>query len=119
MLRTEEELARLLTRVGQRVYDRRKNLGYSQEKLAELSNVSLNTIRRIESEHNFSGLDTYYNVANALEIPISDLLAEGESSDHRLEEMNAAWHCILHEHERHVLYTTFMAMISALQDKER
>lgn len=116
MPRVEESLNGLVARVGQRVYDRRKALGYSQEKLAELSSVSLNTIRRIETKHMSVGLLAYYFVAHALRIPMSDLLAEGESGDHRLEEMNAAWHSILHEHDRHVIYVTFMAMISAIED---
>lgn len=116
MPRVEESLDGLVARVGQRVYDRRKALGYSQEKLAELSSVSLNTIRRIETKHMSVGLLAYYFVAHALRIPMSDLLAEGESGDHRLEEMNAAWHSILHEHDRHVIYVTFMAMISAIED---
>ena len=116
MPRVEESLDGLVARVGQRVYDRRKALGYSQEKLAELSSVSLNTIRRIETKHMSVGLLAYYFVAHALRIPMSDLLAEGESGDHRLEEMNAAWHSILHEHDRHVIYVAFMAMISAIED---
>ena len=116
MPRVEESLDGLVARVGQRVYDRRKALGYSQEKLAELSSVSLNTIRRIETKHMSVGLLAYYFVAHALRIPMSDLLAEGESGDHRLEEMNAAWRSILHEHDRHVIYVTFMAMISAIED---
>ena len=73
-------------------------------------------IRRIETKHMSVGLLAYYFVAHALRIPMSDLLAEGESGDHRLEEMNAAWHSILHEHDRHVIYVTFMAMISAIED---
>ena len=110
--------ADFLCSVGERVRSRRKALGYSQERLEELSEVSLNTIRRIETEHKSVGLSAYYFVAHALRIPMSDLLAEGERSDHWLEEMNAAWHSILQEHDRHVLYITFMAMISALQDKK-
>lgn len=112
----QDKEADFLLRVGERVRNRRKALGYSQERLEELSEVSLNTIRRIETKHMSVGLLAYYFVAHALRIPMSDLLAEGESGDHRLEEMNAAWHSILHEHDRHVIYVTFMAMISAIED---
>lgn len=119
MPRTEENLGSLLARVGQRVHTRRKTLGYSQEKLAELSCISLNTIRRIESERKCTGLDIYYNVAHALQMSLSELLAQDESGDQRLGEIIAAWYGIQRERDREVAYVTFMAMLSALKDQER
>lgn len=105
-----------LLRVGERVRIRRKACGFSQEKLAELADVSLNTIRRIESKHKSTGLLTYFLIAGALKMPLSELLAADEGGDHRLEEMSAAWYSVQQERDRQIIYVTYMAMVSAVQD---
>lgn len=119
MPRTKENLGSLLTHVGQRIYNRRKALGYSQEKLAELSDVSLNTIRRIESERKCTSLDIYYNVAHTLQMPLLELLAEGESGDKRLDEIIAAWNDIQQERDRQITYKTCMTMISTMKNMDQ
>ena len=54
----------------------RKMRGYSQEKLAELANVSRSHISAIEAPgiaHPFS-LEVFYNIADALEVDPADLI---------------------------------------------
>lgn len=71
-------------RLGQNVRIRRKSKHLTQEKLSELSGVSINTIRNLEngrwpSEH------TITSVANALDVEVKILLG-GESDQFYLRE---------------------------------
>lgn len=50
----------------------RKSKGFTQEKLAEKSNLSIRTIQRLESGED-SILETLRLVANALEVPVNEL----------------------------------------------
>ncbi len=49
---------------------------YSQEAIAELANVGQNQISGIENEHANPNLDTLIRIANAFEVPISELLTQ-------------------------------------------
>jgi transcriptional regulator with XRE-family HTH domain len=72
---TNEEL-------GERVRDRRRRSGLSQEALAERANVSPETIGRLEqAAGNGPSLDTVYKVAKALGTTGAALLAAEHSSD--------------------------------------
>lgn len=55
----------------------RKSKGWTQEKLAEESNLSIRTIQRLESGED-SSLETLRLVSNALEVQINDLFVESE-----------------------------------------
>ena len=59
-----------LYEVGQYIWKYRKDAGYNQEKLAELADVSINTIHRAESGKNGVALDTIFAISDALNIPI-------------------------------------------------
>jgi len=56
----------------------RKSRGWTQEKLAEESNLSIRTIQRLESGED-SSLETLRLVSNALEVQINDLFEESEN----------------------------------------
>lgn len=72
---TNEEL-------GERIRDRRRSLGLTQEALADRAHVSTETIGRLEqAAGNGPSLDTVYKVAKALGTTGSALLAVGRSSD--------------------------------------
>ncbi|MFV8750342.1 helix-turn-helix transcriptional regulator [Nannocystaceae bacterium ST9] len=72
---TNEEL-------GERIRDRRRSLGLTQEALAERANVSPETIGRLEqAAGNGPSLDTVYKVAKALGTTGSALLAADHSTD--------------------------------------
>jgi len=55
----------------------RKSKGWTQEKLAEESNLSIRTIQRLESGED-SSLETLRLVSNALEVQINDLFVDSE-----------------------------------------
>ena len=67
---------------GKRVRNERKSQGLSIEELAELANVSIDTIKRYESGKTKSGsIDVAYNIARALNISIADLFPETVNKD--------------------------------------
>lgn len=59
---------------GINVYNRRKELGYTQEQLAEMSNLDRTTIGLIESGQTNVTLKNIKALADALEVHPADLL---------------------------------------------
>lgn len=49
----------------------RKNKGISQEKLANLTNITRCTLARIETKKNIPKIDTFLKIVNALDCKIS------------------------------------------------
>lgn len=66
--------------VAKRLLALRKKKGYSQEKLAELTNLNLRTIQRLEKVETEPRGDTLSKLADAFEVPLEDL------TDVRLKE---------------------------------
>lgn len=61
--------------LGENIRQARKSIGFTQERLAELSGLSVNFISRIErtSDQNIS-INFLYKIANALHVDPADLL---------------------------------------------
>ena len=65
--------------IGKLIKKERKKKGITQEKLAELTSYSLSFIANIESNtHQTFSIHTLYNIANTLNIPISNLIPTRE-----------------------------------------
>lgn len=62
--------------MGQRVRDRRKALGLTQEQLAYRAPVSLKTLQRLESGRFSPSMTTLRAVAGVLGCSVADLLDE-------------------------------------------
>ena len=58
--------------IGKYLKKKREEMGYSQERLAELVGVSERTIRRIENNSNPKVNNTFEKMCNILNIPLSD-----------------------------------------------
>ena len=59
-----------LSEVGKYICKYRKEAGYNQEVLADLANLSVNTIYRAECGKNGIALDTILAISDALHIPV-------------------------------------------------
>ncbi|MFT2749652.1 helix-turn-helix domain-containing protein [Clavibacter sp. Sh2036] len=66
---------------GTRIVDLRTQRGWTQERLAEASGITVRTVQRLEAGNDAS-LDTLTRVANALDVPVGDLSATLDESDH-------------------------------------
>ena len=61
--------------LAERIKAARKEKGYSQSKLAELADVSTNTIGKLEINYTTISLKTILNIANVLEVDINYLIS--------------------------------------------
>jgi transcriptional regulator with XRE-family HTH domain len=64
------------TELAQRIKQARHEKGYSQSKLAELADVSTNTIGKLEISYTTVSLKTILNIANALDVDINFLVSD-------------------------------------------
>ena len=60
-------------KLGKKIKQRRKELGLTQQQLADKMNISLNFMGKIEVAFSKPSLDTLIDFANALETTVSDL----------------------------------------------
>ena len=63
-----------LKKIGERIKDIRKNLGMSQERLAELIEKDRRTVLNLEKGNYDSEITTFFRVAHSLNISFSDLV---------------------------------------------
>lgn len=66
--------AKLPKTIGKRVQKRRSEVGYTQEKLAEMIGISRAYMGFIEQGRNAPSLEVLQKIAKALKIPLKDLL---------------------------------------------
>ena len=64
------------TKIGERVRDARLKKGLSQEKLAELTDMSSSHISHIENASSKIGLPAIVRVANALDVTVDSILQD-------------------------------------------
>lgn len=84
MAAKKKDSERLAMRLGNNVSDRRKQLGWTQEKVAERVAVDAETISRIERGAHLPSLLTLDKLSAALRCSVGDLLSKqgpGEASE--------------------------------------
>lgn len=78
MVDGKKDSGELVLRLGKRVAERRKSLGWTQDELAERMNVDAETISRFERGAHLPSLPTLERLANALRVEIGELLSTTE-----------------------------------------
>jgi XRE family transcriptional regulator, regulator of sulfur utilization len=68
-------------KVHQKIINARKLKGFTQEQLADISNVTVRTIQRIESGESTPRAYSLKAIATALDINFEELVTNGESDD--------------------------------------
>ena len=68
----------ILKKLGAEIQERRLARNLSQLKLAEAAGVNINTIQRLENAKIESQILTLFDVAMALKMPLSELIAGAE-----------------------------------------
>jgi transcriptional regulator with XRE-family HTH domain len=87
----KKESARLAKRLGKNVADRRKQLGWTQEHIAEHVSVDAETISRFERGVNLPSLPTLEKLSVALNASISDLLSKQRPEEASEAAILATW----------------------------
>lgn len=70
-----------LIEIGERIRKRRQEFRWSQEKLAEMADISLNTVSRVEGGQSDMSIEVFRKLAQALGMSASELLGDMEYSD--------------------------------------
>jgi transcriptional regulator with XRE-family HTH domain len=73
-----QESTQLAKRIGKRIADRRKQLAWTQEQLAERTRVDAETISRFERGVNLPSLPTLDRLATVLKVEVGHLLSSTE-----------------------------------------
>lgn len=76
MVDKQKESERLAKRLGRNISERRKQLEWTQEQVAERVGVDAETISRFERGANLPSLLTLENLSTALRLSIGDLLSK-------------------------------------------
>ena len=76
--------------------EERKKQGLNQEDLADLANVSMDTVKRYESGSKGMRLDVAYDIACALNVPLQSMLPQSRSDvEQTLHDLESAIPSIL------------------------
>jgi len=76
MVDKQKESERLAKRLGKNIAERRKQLEWTQEQVAERAGVDAETISRFERGANLPSLLTLENLSTALHLSVGDLLSK-------------------------------------------
>lgn len=106
-----------LMETGERIRKRRQELHWSQEKLAEMADVSLNTVSRIEGGQSDMSIEVFRRLAQALGTSASELVGDMEvmEGDGHIQRMSARVRR-LQQKDREVVFRTVDALVDALSD---
>lgn len=76
-------MSKLNQEIGEIIRKRRKSIDYTQEKLAELSDLNVTFIGEMERGHCNPSIDTLHKISQALAMPLSQLIyaAEGQPEE--------------------------------------
>lgn len=106
-----------LMEIGERIRKRRQSLRWSQEKLAEMADVSLNTVSRIEGGQSDMSIAVFQRIALALGMSASELVGDMEvmEEDGHIQRMSVRMRR-LQKKDREVVFRTVDALVDALAE---
>ena len=76
---------------GKRLKDIRRAKGLTQDQLAELLNTSQRMIAHYERQNNRPRIDTIKTIAEALNVPIEELVGSKEKNSKKAQEENVSF----------------------------
>ena len=68
--------------IGQVIKSARIKSGLSQEKLAELTDITPTHLKHIESGHRKPSIEVFFKLLNTLDISVQELSAQAEHDEH-------------------------------------
>lgn len=104
-----------LIEIGERIRKRRQELCWSQEKLAEMADISLNTVSRVEGGQSDMSIEVFRKLTQALGMSASELLGDMEDSEGDGQTQRLLYRMQhLEDGDRQVVIRTLDAMIDAI-----
>lgn len=77
-----------LKEIGKRIYERRRQLGYTQEELAELMNVSIQMISNLERGNKAIRISNLLNICSILNVS-TDYILTGKQNEFDLTDLSS------------------------------
>ena len=105
-------VALTLEKIGARIRNKRESLGMTQQELADMVNVTRNTISRYENGETEVGVITLNNIADALSVTVLWLLF---GFDYENDIYNNLLK--LTERDRQIVVDTIMAQINSMLNR--
>ena len=105
-------VALTVEKIGARIRNKRESLGMTQQELADMVNVTRNTISRYENGETEVGVITLNNIADALSVTITWLLF---GFDYEKDIHNNLLN--LTERDRQIVVDTIMAQINSMLNR--
>lgn len=106
-----------LVDLGNYIREKRQSAGMSQERLAEKSGLSPNTVSRIEGGQMAMSMETFQKIVRALGLDANVLLGAAELTEKDEEDLQSLF-CrmrYLKQGERKVIVETVAALIDSLE----
>ncbi|MDO5425769.1 MAG: helix-turn-helix transcriptional regulator [Eubacteriales bacterium] len=112
-------LSQGLIEIGERVRKRRQELCWSQEKLAEMADISPNTVSRVEGGQSDMSIEVFKRLAQALGMSASELLGDVEclQEDGQVQRLLYRMQC-LERRDKEIVMRTVDALIDAIYCRE-
>ncbi len=110
-------ISQKLIDLGNYIREKRQSAGMSQERLAEKSGLSPNTVSRIEGGQMAMSMETFQKIVRALGLDANVLLGAAELTEKDEEDLQNLF-CrmrYLKQGERKVIVETVAALIDALE----
>lgn len=101
--------------IGRRIKETRLHKGLSQWELAELINVSVSYISRIETAKKHASLESLVGIANVLGVTVDNLLNGNQTND--ITEYQTELTCLLEgcsSYEKRIIYDVALATRKSL-----
>lgn len=76
-----------LKEIGKRIYERRRQLGYTQEELAELMNVSIQMISNLERGNKAIRIENLLKICSILNVS-TDYILTGKQNELDIKELS-------------------------------
>lgn len=70
-----------LNEIGKRIHDRRRQLGYTQEQLADMMNVSIQMVSNLERGNKAIRIDNLINLSQILDVSTDYILTGKQTAD--------------------------------------
>jgi len=95
-----------LSAMSKRIKQRRKDFGYTQEKMAEMLGISYSSYSKIENAFQKPSLDTLIGISVCLKVPLDELIfGQNESVNEDAAKINALMTILKSCDSEKLLYT--------------
>lgn len=97
---SDKKRSELGAKLGRNIYERRKELGWTQAELAERISVDTETISRFERGSNLPSLTRLEMLADVLSVPLPRLIAHSSAQPHTQADVITEWITALESADR-------------------